>query len=412
MVDSVIIEAPPWVANLTALALVTGRPSGALVFVGDQNEPYELDKANAFAIHPTLIVAAAGGGRWFRRSKKYVIGNFTLWCQSWGYGIVGYTPGQLLASGSTEPDISLDLRAFKNAPGGNQQCVATDKDGNVWFGIDGWFPTVLFIKTDVMMFALEDCLKSGTPKPRHFLPVPLGGKQTEAAVILFDKAGNLWSGMGEHGTFGYTQFQKYHPSQFDTADPPRLTLQQVPPLPGPAPTTSNQQDAVFDRDGNLWSSIGFGGAANGGILKYTAAQVAAGGVVLADVIWTGSNFTGAGLGATCQMALSPDGARLWVADYSGNKVVKAWNIAGAVSGNPAPAITLTSASFNGGPYSLAFDLAGNLWVNNGNENRLMRIPAAQLVASGNVTPDIVITPVTAVLTSKMTFPNNPDRSGV
>ena len=390
------------VADLAALALVSSGVTGSTVYVLDQAEPYRLDKTNTFAPFSPLIIGAAGGGNWFRRSKAYVVGNYTLWCQAFGAGIVGYTPGQLLATGATEPDIVLTVAGLDPASG--QQDVCVDNHGNLWLTASNG----AFTQVTARKFLLKDCLASGTPAVALTLTPPAA--LTEAGSGVFDHQNALWIANGTHGTSGVAQFLKYGQRQYSqSSGTSSLTLTSAG-----ADSTSNQQDLLFDGNGNLWCALAFSSAVpanpNGAIAMWTAAQVAAGGAVAPTVLWAGTNFSAPGLGGISNLALAPNGL-LWATCIALPGTIKAWPIAGAASGNPAPAVTLTSASFNG-TYGLTFDRAGNLWIANGNNNKLMRIPAASLAVSGAVVPDVIISPVVAQLFSRLTFPNNPDRSGL
>lgn len=377
-------------------------PNGCTAYVIAEKEYYQLDTTNAFAVSNPLIVArGAGTGRWFRKSKAYVVGNFTLWCQSYGFGVVGFTPGQLTASNTQEPDISLNMTALIDNLG-NQQGVVTDAEGNLWFAVNrASFTEIRFSK-----FLLADCLASGTPAAQLTLSAPLP-TTSEAAILAFDSENGLWSAVGGHGTFGISSMVRYGVQAYESAQGiPGLTVTL-----NAVDSTSNQQDLVFDGQGNLWGSIGFSshaGTCNGGIFMLTPAQIAAGGPQVPTVFWVGSNLTGPGLGSTCGLAVAPNGY-IWAANFGGVNNLRAWAPTHA-SGNPASDVVLTCSTFNG-PYSIAFDAQGNLWVQNGNDNRLQRIPAANLTSSGSVTADVVLNPPTAVLTSKITFAKSPDRSG-
>lgn len=405
VVDSTQLGAGLIVATLAALALVAAS-NGTSAFVLDQGVSYQLDTGNAFTVFSPLIIASAAGGRWFRKSKAYVVGNFTLWCESYGFGVVGFTPGQQAASSAAEPEIRLNMTALIDGTG-NQQGAATDNGGNVWFTCNN----NSFLTIDAYKFALADCLQSGTPAPSLHLAVTPPAA-SENAILAFDQQNGLWLGTGGHGATGQASFQRFGTRAASRANGlPAIKLT----ISAAGGSTADAQDLVFDGSGNAWVSFGFTntGARNGGILMLTPAQLAAGGgAVVPTVLWIGTNFDGAGLGATTGMAIAPNNL-LWVANYSNGAGIniRAWDLTGAVSGNPAPAVVLTSAQFNA-PYWLGFDPQGNLWVQNGNDSKLMRIPAAQLGASGAVVPDVVLNPATTALSSKFTFPNNPDRVGL
>jgi len=397
------------VADLAALALLSGVPNGAGVYVLDQGETYRLDAANAFTVSSPLIIAALDGGRWFRRSKAYVVGNFTLWAQAFGLGVAGFTPGQLTGSHALPPDIVLDMRPIFSGPGTRgDETVITDNLGNLWVGANNdSFSTIGMHK-----YLLQDCLASGAPSPAVSLTVPVPAS-SETAGAVFDKLNGLWVMNGSHGTFGVSSFVRY--SQKDyllNLGTPSTTL--VAFSPGlVVPSTSNQQDCVIDGQGNLWFTIGFSGdptGPGGGVVMFSADQLRVGGPsVVPSVFWHGSNFTGVGVGSTSGVAISPAGL-LWVTSIHSN-TLKAWDMRQPSNGNPAPVITLTCSNFVDA-YGIAFDAHWNLWVNSYNASQLQRIPAASLLTSGAVTADIVLSQTAVALESKITFPNNPDRSGL
>ncbi len=395
--------------NLAALTSLDNSsfPNGVTAYVIAEREYYQLDTLNPLTTYSPLIVArGSGNGKWYRRSRAYVVGNFTLWCQSFGFGGAGYTPGQLLVSGNTEPDIKLNLGPLPAGVG--QQELLPDNLGNLWLATNDGANS----GTRIRKYLLKDCLVSGSPVASVSLTPPAA--LTESGSIIFDRQGGLWSCNGLHGTFGSFAVVRYGQRAYSrTGGVITRTLSAT--APAVVPTTSNQQDMLFDNDGNLWATVLTGDATgpNGGICMYTAAQVLAGGLNTAPtVLWSGSNLSppGAALGATSQLALAPNGL-LWVSCFGISSTIKAWSISGAVSGNPAPAITLTSASF-GRPYGIEFDRDGNLWVSAGNASRICRVPAASLAVSGAVVPDVIITPTLTALTNRLHFPNNPDRCGL
>jgi hypothetical protein len=381
-------------------------PNGCQAYVVDQHEIYQLDTANALTTFSPLIVGrGAGAGKWYRRSRAYVVGNFTLWCQSYGpgRGAVGFTPGQLLATATVTPDIVLTLGTQQSG----EQTICCDALGNLWQAVN----VGSFAGTVARKYLLKDVLSSGAPTPAVTLtPTPT---LTESGCCAFDRSGGLWMPTSTHGTFGQAQFVRFGPRAYSQSDGVAgLTI--TAPASGVPPHTSNTQDMLFDGEGNLWFGIAFTGitpgSGVGGLGMFTAAQLLAGGTQ-APLIMGGSNFDGAGgVGNICGLALAPNGL-LWAGRYF-DASIAAWVINPAASGNPAAAITLTSSLFNGA-YSLAFDAAGNLWVNNGNNSQINRIPAASLLVSGAVVPDITITAAPGTtLTSKITFPNNVDRCGL
>lgn len=385
-------------------------PNGCQAYVISEAQTYTLDTANPLTTSSPLIVArGAGSGKWYRISRAYVVGNFTLWCASFNFGIVGFTPGQLLVSSAALPEIQLNMSALF---GTADQRVITDSIGNIWVITRNTAFTII----KAYKFLLKDCLVSGTPTPSVTLTIPIPAT-TEALMGFFDKLNGLWVGNGGHGTFGVTRLVRYSQKDYQLSlGAPSTTLIAFDPG-ATDPATSNQQDGVLDGQGNLWCSLAFTGDAggiNGGIIMFSQSQLASGGSsVVPSVFWKGSNFgAGAGgVGHTSGLAISPAGL-LWVTSIQASGgTLKAWDIRNPSSGNPAPLITLTCVSFVAS-ISIAFDAQGNLWLMDITTPKVIRIPAASLLASGAVVADIILSQATFNLEESLTFPNNPDRAGL
>lgn len=400
-------------ATLATLSALAGYPNGSAVYVVDQAETYRLDTANAFTLSSPLIVSATGGGRWFRKSKAYVIGNFTLWaCEFGGSGgnfnsnkVGGFTPGQITASNSNNPEIVLDLSGFVPVATNCVLDVLPDNFGNLWVSEQVLPHDATHAQGSTFKLLLKDCLQSGAPTPAVTLSantaLPVDSLWEFAA---FDKQNNLWIVYTQHGSTGQCTILKYGQ---------HLYAQTGSPLPDIqikiSPVASDTSCIIFDAQGNAWLSGDFPGGTSCIVYMLTPSQLAASSTGLAPaVVWTGSNFER--VAATCGcMTFGPTGL-LWFTFYSGNAVA-AWDPRSPVSGNPAPAIILTCAQFNL-PNSLDFDAQGNMWVYNDGDSLLYRIPAAQLTASGAVTPDIILSQTLLAFGSVISFPNNPDRSGL
>lgn len=390
------IAASDVVASLAALGVLAGSVNGSRVFVLDQGEVYLLDTANTFAVFSPLIVAAAGGGNWFKRSKAYVVANYTLWVagfNSLNYAL-GFTPGQLLATGSVTPDIILG--SSNNTE--NSQSLVVDGRGNLWWNIQG--PTT---GQAVRKIALADTLQSGTPAPAALLLYPAGSFSGE---IAFDKLNNLWLSHGASDVSPTADLRKFAPTQYAYSGTPTplITVQ-------PRAAIGTKHYMLFDDANNLWCAS-FQPSTNY-VCMFAAAQLLASSTATESpvVIWSGANVVG-----PSGMAFGPSGL-LWVANYVlGGGTIKAYSPVDPVSGNPAVVINLTSASFVG-VTDLAFDAAGNLWALSFDNGHLLRIPAASLAASGAVVPDINITistPTGGVPGGcpSMNFSYNPNRSGL
>jgi sugar lactone lactonase YvrE len=210
-------------------------------------------------------------------------------------------------------------------------------------------------------------------------PANIAARPKGANNLAFDRDGNLWAG-------GNT-----------VADPPILRIPaamlatggsktadiliESPELGGGSPRSTS---LAFDKDGNLWSTVGW----KNEVVRFTAAQVAASGNPMPAVIISG-------LKAPRGLAFDKDG-NLWLGN-SGEAQVLRFNAARLGASTAAPAdLTIVSKSpppvigDRSNPQSLAFDKSGNLWVSY--EGGLVFLPAAELAGTGNkeLTPAIQI----------------------
>jgi hypothetical protein len=374
------------VASLATLATFTGGVTGTRVYVLDQAEFYTLERTNAFAISSPLIVAAFGGGNWFRRSKAYVVANFTMWVAGFNnvnYAL-GYTPGQLLVTGTVTPDIILSTTDVQ--PTRHSYSVVVDMLGNLWWNMLGNGTS------NIYRINLKDTLQSGTPIPAVQLSIANFVKE-----IAFDKRNNLWVPMGSEA------HQMYTPEQYAVSGTPTPTIYCQT-----RPAGFSEAFLMFDHQDNLWSAA-FSGQS---VIMVSREQLLFNSTLtqFPSVIWSGSNFVG-----PQGMAQAPNGL-LWVAMYvAGAGFISAFDARNPSSGNPTPAVTLTSSAFVGVTDCL-FDASGNLWALNFDNGQLLRIPVAQLGVSGIVAPDIVITMNTPTggITGAESFnsPQYPNRSGL
>lgn len=382
------------VPTLAALATLTA-PNGASAFVLDQNEPYRLDTSNSFATFSPLIISATGGGRWFRRSKAYVVANSVLWvtgAQDTAHNkVFGLTPGQLLVSNpAIVPDIVLDFSALLPA-GGLTSELCTDAQGNLWLATlnSGATPGVNY------KFALGDCLKSGSPAPAVALTGLSGVTDAQASVVCFDKQNNLWVG----GNQRFRQIGQYQAAL--TGAPTPLVV-----LGNAATFSAGNRYLIFDAVGNLWFTNSFGGTAQ--ISRITPAQYAASNAaIVPSVVWSGAN-----VGPVQDLAFDSNGL-LWAVEYVtglGNGRIKAFDPT-QPTGNPAPVINITSASLSGG-VGLCFDSAGNLWIGNNDNGTLLKFDKASLGSSGAKVPSVALKQTVVDFLACNRFSLDPQRVGV
>jgi sugar lactone lactonase YvrE len=164
------------------------------------------------------------------------------------------------------------------------------------------------------------------------------------------------------------------------------------------------QQAVFDKQGNLWVTD------NGGQMVdvFTSAQVAAGGMNVTPATMVSSNpaFTGP-LGIVFDAS-----GNLYVANNASTTIFEF--TAGMLPAVGAGAVTLAPAytlSDNGhgsiqGPWALIFDAAGDLWSSNANApNTVVEFGVSSLGQSGSPTPMTTLSAVTVGGDPSLDSPN-------
>jgi secreted PhoX family phosphatase len=160
-----------------------------------------------------------------------------------------------------------------------------------------------------------------------------------------------------------TNVLEYVPSQLTVAG----ASAAVPHLMNNSGSFGAPQGVTFDAKGNLWvmdPEAKVNGAATPALLEFSPAQLAALGTTAApDPIAT---ITSTALNFPQQSVFDAQGNQ-WVTDHNNNTVLvfTAAQLALAGTNSVVPAVTITSADFNG-PLGIAFDINGDLWIaNNG-----------------------------------------------
>jgi len=210
-----------------------------------------------------------------------------------------------------------------------------------------------------------------------------------SAALAFDGSGNLW-------VAGDQQIAEYAPSQLAASGNPtaKVTL------------TTNDTSLIsatslaFDAHGNLW--VGNNNGSYSTIVEYTTSQLASSGSPVPAVTLTTNNGS---LYGPNSLAFDHSG-NLWVANL--RETVPPFTVVEfsvsqlAASGSPIPAVTLTDDGKGSlsGPWGLAFDGAGNLWVanigvdsSNGviGGGTVVQFASSQLGSTGSPTPAITLT---------------------
>jgi hypothetical protein len=162
----------------------------------------------------------------------------------------------------------------------------------------------------------------------------------------------------------------------------------TPPGAG-APPISGNTGIAFDRSGNLW--VAEGGTSPNMLVMYASSQLGASNTPKPAVTITSFDATdSAALFGPFALAFDASGD-LWVANVGpqGGTLLEFTSSQLAASGNPRPAVAITG---NGGsvsdPQAIAFDRAGNLWV--ANEADIVEFSASQIGSSGSPVPAVTL----------------------
>lgn len=145
--------------------------------------------------------------------------------------------------------------------------------------------------------------------------------------------------------------------------------------------TRRPRDLTFDAEGNLWI-IG-GTTVDPTLIRYPAGALGTSGSKTPDRSLSVSGFTC--LPGAEALAFDPLG-NLWLSIPCANKVVRLSAAQLGASGSVTPGVEITGLS---GPKGLAFDSLGNLWIANTGAKQVVRVNASRLGASTSG-PDLTI----------------------
>ncbi len=257
--------------------------------------------------------------------------------------------------------------------------------------------------------------------------------------LTFDQSGNMWLAAGETGTGPYTgHVYEYTPSQIASAT--GATLAPNVDISTASGNPSFVHDLAFDAQGTLWLTA----ASYDSIFGYSASQLTASGSPTPTVLRPSSVYLSNALafdasgqlwigteadprlsgGATLATGVPVSGGAAEdsiVMDQKGGGLIefitfdKSGNMwisggqdsivaftksqiptSGGAGTAVEPSIVITLPTGISQPQGMAFDTDGNLWVicasiSTSANSALLRIPAAQLAASGKAVPDVNLT---------------------
>lgn len=145
--------------------------------------------------------------------------------------------------------------------------------------------------------------------------------------------------------------------------------------------TVNLRDLTFDQDGNLW---GIGGTtADPNLVRYPAGVLGSSGAKTRDRSINIGGFSC--LPGPSRLAFDSSG-NLWVSIPCANKVVRVGAAQLSASGSVTPAVEVTGLN---SPQGIAFDASGSLWIANADAKRVVKFNASRLAASTSG-PDLTI----------------------
>lgn len=306
-------------------------------------------------------------------TASYVVrpGSGHLWVPVWPGGpgeAVSYASGSLASPGTSTVDVTLTSSSNEG------EAAAFDHAGNLWVSDSAGY---------IFEYDVAQLDGSGATTPAMTIDATAYGGVTGLA---FDASGNLWA-----GDFNSSQVLEYTPAQLALggAVTPTAVIS-----PNATPSLARPEGLAFDVSGNLW--VANSSSSVNTVVAFTPGQLAVAGNSTPDpAVTIGANGTPS-LSRPGGLAFDASG-NLWVANLTNNTVVR-FGVAQLVPpGGPlTPEATIASGSFasNGGPWGLAFDASGALWVGESYVGELRRFTSPDTF-NGTVTPaaDSVISSV-------------------
>jgi hypothetical protein len=262
-----------------------------------------------------------------------------------------------------------------------EQASAFDAKGNLWVTINGG--------TSVVEYSALQLAAGGTPAPAVTISANAGSLNAPSG-LAFDAAGDLWV-----ANYVESSIVEFTPSQLAVSGSPAPAVVIGDAVIGDtANSLLGSIGLAFDGQGDLWvANLGTQSecfkAKGASVVEFTPSQLAASGTPTPVVALPRAKD----LNGPFMIAFDATG-NLWVTNGANipYSVVAFSPAQLTTSGTPTPAIELTpNAGSLDGPAGLAFDASGDLWVANMLNNSVVEFTPAQIAVSGAPVPATVIT---------------------
>lgn len=229
--------------------------------------------------------------------------------------------------------------------------------------------TVSASPTAILRLATSQLGSTGAVSPATRITTPSAALSTLVG-IAFDAAGDLWVASEDDSLL--IEFAPAGLTSSGSATAVTVIRPNAGSLNGPT-------SLAFDPQHRLWVA----NRANGTLVRFDPAQLAAGGAPEPAVILSG-------LDVPTSIAFDAAGS-LWVSDSRANTLTKYSAAELLASGSPVPGVVLRAAANSlVKPSGLAFDASGNLWVANTNGESIAAFSPEQQAASGSPEPRVLL----------------------
>ncbi len=291
-----------------------------------------------------------------------------------------FTTGMCASAVFGQPDFTTSGQNVTQNGMGNPEATAFDGAGNLWSG-DFYFGRVIeFVPpfSNGMDASLVIGQQNFTTNGGSSGIPPSQSNMNNVVGVAFDPAGNLWA-----GDFTNNRILEFVPSpSFADGMNASVVIGQTDFTSSGAATTASglnlPQFFTFDATGNLWVSD----YANNRVLEFSTplstGETASLVIGQTDFTSSGSGTTQSTLAAPFSVAFDPDGD-LWVADSVNNRALEfvppftSGMNASVVIGQPDFTSSNSVTTQNGlaSASDVKFDSAGNLYVADPNNNRVL-----------------------------------------